>query len=334
MSTSTKPNEGRIDDALAHKIKALMEESEWTKAGELIEPLLTTPLCDTKILSLAITCFRNARSAEKLDKIYENVTQLEKIRSTGRYVTNGLPFIGVETANPHNEYVFVSGAPRSGTTSFGRILNLHYNVAILTERYTPFFGYHPDMFLGKNIFSSGYRRHRHAPAIDKLKPKLEKARWIGDKRPNFAFGAAITNANFAGKELRIFHIHRDIRDVCWSYEGKKKRSLDEWSYQQACFDYNYNNCALYKALAEVHSGVQAFTVEYELLHTDVDYALEVFKKLDIETNSAFKGRLTKYIIESSKVLGKDRDLSPEVNQYIDDNVDWAAEEALKKMSLA
>ena len=334
MSTNANPNEGEIDETLAHRIKNLMEEAEWAKAGELIEPLLASPLRDAKILSLAITCFRNAQSIEKLDKVYANIAHLSNIDAGTKYITNGLPFIGRDTINPHSEYVFVSGAPRSGTTSFGRILNLHKDVAMLTERYTPYFGYHPDMFLDKNIFSPGYQSHRHASKMDKLKPKLRKARWVGDKRPNFAFGAAITNANFAGNELRIFHIQRDIKDVCWSYEGKKKRSLDEWSYQQACFDYNYNNRALNKVLSNTHPGIQIFTVDYKLLHTNVDYALRVFDKLGLETNMVFKNRVSKYIAESYKVLGKIRNLSLEMNQYIEENTDWAAENALKKVSLS
>lgn len=321
------------DDLLADRVYTLMEKRDSAAARKLLEQRLLKPLRHARLLSYSIICFRNSRSTTLLDKLYQNLAVNGQVKSAGNYVASGLPFIGAEKSNSHRDFLVVSGAPRSGTSSFGRMLNLHDEVAVLVERYMPYFGYHPDMFLGQNVFSPGIQNHRHAEYMQKLKPKFRKARWVGDKRPNFAYGAAITKQQFAGCELRIFHIQRDMREVCWSYENKVKRSLDEWGYKKACFEYNYNNRALLKTSIDCHSGIKIYVVDYRRLHSDLDYAVSVFEKLDIEIDSTFLRKLENYLAKSAKVLKIPRELSPDISQYIEKNIDWSTEKALKKFSL-
>ncbi len=322
-----------IDDLLADRVHTLMKKRDWAAARVLLEQRLLKPLRHAQLLFYSIICFRNARSSTMLDKVYQNLAINGQVKTDRNYIVDGLPFIGTEKSNCHRDYLFVSGAPRSGTSSFGRMLNLHDKVAVLIERYMPFFGYHPDMFLEQNIFSPGSENHRHAEDMQELKQKFTNARWIGDKRPNFAFGAAITNQHFAGCELRIFHIQRDMREVCWSYENKVKRSLDEWSYKKACFDYNYNNRALLKSSTNCHRGIKIYVVDYKRLHTDLEYLVTVFEKLDLEIDSALLANLEDYLARSAKVLKIPRELSPDISQYIEKNIDWSTEKALKKFSL-
>ncbi|MEQ9315840.1 MAG: sulfotransferase, partial [Henriciella sp.] len=59
---------------------------------------------------------------------------------------SGLSRMGTPPKNPDQKFLFVSGAPRSGTTALGELLNVHPEIHIHTERYAFHLGYHPDMF--------------------------------------------------------------------------------------------------------------------------------------------------------------------------------------------
>ncbi len=316
--------------ALASRAKDCMEAGKWDEAAGHLERAILLEPAQQQFLSLLVVCFRNNQDTEKLDQLYRSLQSNPPEFEFNRYVTNGLPFLGAPVENQHQNFVFVSGAPRSGTTSFGRILNLHEDIAILTERFTPYFGYHPDMFLQTNVYSPGHKGHRHIKPMERLRKKLRTSTWIGDKRPNFSYSAPITMNQFKGKALRVFHIYRSIEDVCWSYEHKKKRSMDEWSYRHACFDLNANNRAICEAMnASSGLDIKFYITDYQKLHSDVDYTLGMFEKLDLPCDDALHEKVKAYIAESMKILNKERQLSDGARNYINKEIDWAADSEIR-----
>ncbi|MFC2950931.1 sulfotransferase domain-containing protein [Marinicaulis aureus] len=316
---------------LASQAKDFMEIGKWNEAAGLLERAVTLEPTQQQFLSLLVVCFRNNQDTQKLDQLYRTLQTNPPQFDFNRYVTNGLPFLGKPVENPHQDFVFISGAPRSGTTSFGRILNLHNEIAIFTERFTPYFGYHPDMFLKENIYSPGHKTHRHIKPMERLHKKIRTCAWIGDKRPNFSYSAPITMSQFKDKKLRVFHIYRSIEDVCWSYEHKKKRSMDEWSYKHACFDLNTNNRAICEAMnAADGQDVKFYITDYTKLHSDADYALGMFEKLDLSCDDALREKVQNYIADSMKILDKERVLSDEAQRYIEKEIDWDADNEIRK----
>lgn len=330
--TDTPPSETFQEaQTLANKAKEHMETGGWTEAAGLLERAVELEPTQQQFLSLLVVCYRNNQNTEKLSRLYERLQSAPPQFEFNRYVTNGLPFLGKPIENEHRNFVFISGAPRSGTTSFGRILNLHDEIAILTERFTPYFGYHPDMFLQKNIFSPGHKTHRHIKTMERLRKKLRTSAWVGDKRPNFSYSAPITMGQFEGKTLRVFHIYRSIEDVCWSYEHKKKRSMDEWTYKHACFDLNTNNRAICEAMnAAAGQDVRFYITDYRKLHSDVPYALGMFEKLDLACDDALREKVENYIADSMKILDKERVLSEDARRYIEREIDWDADNEIRR----
>ena len=76
--------------------------------------------------------------------------------------------------------------------------------------------------------------------------------------------------------------------------------------------------------------VKFYITDYTKLHSDVDYALGMFSKLDLSYDDALREKVQNYIADSMKILDKERVLSDEAQRYIEKEIDWDADNEIRK----
>jgi hypothetical protein len=162
-----------------------------------------------------------------------------------------------------NPYVFIVGAPRSGTTLLQRIVDAHPQIAItpethwVTALFTKRKGLTPDGFVTPRLIRKLLAHHKfpgfglsrkdlkramgkgeaihYARLVSRLFDVYGKARGkplVGDKTPGYARQVRILHDLWP--ESRFIHLIRDGRDVClsaldWHRPGKFLSRLPTWS---------------------------------------------------------------------------------------------------------
>ena len=161
-----------------------------------------------------------------------------------------------------NPYVFIVGAPRSGTTLLQRMVDAHPNIAIPHEShwiprwYEERTGLTPEGFVTPELISSllkyakfgrlGLSREELEALIKSGEPvsystfvsgvfdlhgKVQGKPLVGDKTPSYA--RRIRTLHTLWPQARFVHLIRDGRDVCLSYVAwekfKKRASLATWN---------------------------------------------------------------------------------------------------------
>lgn len=134
-------------------------------------------------------------------------------------------------------YLFVSGAPRSGTTILAHLLNSHPDIAIGIERYKFLLMrdeqaakvsaalFDPERFFARseedtNILLKVLGDKR------KFRAKLERATYVGDKVPRLILRTRELDQWFPGN--RMIFIFRDPYRVAASWTARAEKSDDNW----------------------------------------------------------------------------------------------------------
>lgn len=229
--------------------------------------------------------------------------------------------------------LFVSGTPRSGTTSLGAFLNTGSLICMTTERYGPSNGYTKKMLDKKSIFHDKEYQKKYQSLYD----KYDECTYIGDKRPNFLMSWELTKNSFLPSEVSIIHLLRDPYLVAESYFKRAKKSAegkDFWSSKNisprdqfvACWDYNINNKMLCK-IAESSDYRDSFLViDSENLYSQESNLLEIYDFLGLEINEKIRHE-AKNQVEKSKALKSAQKVSNDTIDLVDKHLDFLAYEA-------
>ena len=146
-----------------------------------------------------------------------------------------------------NNYLFVCGCARSGTTALARALNGHPEIIVGNERFIRRFN--QTGFLGRELFeqerflavkkgddSKNRPLGRH---YDGVAEKFATARYVGDKIPNLYKGIGMLRVNFPG--CKIISIVRNVIDVAASFQTRMltgQRWPEKRDGFQAVLDWN------------------------------------------------------------------------------------------------
>ena len=237
---------------------------------------------------------------------------------------------------PSKKFIFVSGTPRSGTTSLGGFLNAHKNICMTTERYGPGNGYTKAMFDRDDLFyDSAYKKKYRS-----IYERYNECSFVGDKRPNFLMSWGLTKRNFRPEDIFVIHLLRDPYLVAESYFKRAKKSAlgqDVWSSKNisprdqfvACWDFNINNKILKDIFLEGGYSGSFFVVNNESLYSNESLLLEIFEHLglDIDGNLRVEARR---LVEKSKQLSVRREISNSTIDFVDKYLDFNLFSEVKK----
>ncbi|MEJ8572065.1 sulfotransferase [Microbaculum marinum] len=242
-------------------------------------------------------------------------------------------------AQPPAGFVFVSGAPRSGTTALGRLLNSHPDIGMFTEFYSERFGYSPEMF------SPAYIAELYArgllPTLNKHKNESVLAemggfRIVGDKRPNFMYSAQLTLKRFAGHRVSIVHIVRDPYAVAHSYlQRARDNTWSESRDHKVAADEINKNTLLALALLESERDPQhqVLIVDYDELWQSRETIVGLFSALGLSGEELDVEGLDNVLKNALAVARKPREFSSAETEYLEQNLDLAGLERLMERKL-
>ncbi|RYG98832.1 MAG: sulfotransferase [Alphaproteobacteria bacterium] len=194
-------------------------------------------------------------------------------------------------------FLFLCGVPRSGTTAFAELLNLHPQIAVGVERYKSLAmsgktidQFTPGLFDKERFFD--FRETdtnvRADAAYEIMRNKYSEAKWVGDKVPRYYTKLRFIFERFPNPI--VFYIVRDIYDVSQSWNARARNEKDRWpsenDYQKAPDEWNKGNALALKWLDEAPENF--FVVSYKsLFSSGEDKVRLILEKLDLTMNDDF-----------------------------------------------
>jgi hypothetical protein len=230
-------------------------------------------------------------------------------------------------------YVFICGAPRSGTTAITKLLNHHPSIAIGIERYknVPSEQLVPSVFTKERFFdfrptdtNVSFVKH-----YTRLAKKFDNVSWVGDKVPRYYTKYDLLLRNFPN--CKIGYMLRHIHPLASSWNVRADEPTDSWplanDYRRAVEDWN-TSIGLTLRFLERYPD-QLFVVEYERLFSgDEDVLQAVFNELGITVPDAtvvyFRKLTEGWADRSEKKLVK----KPGQDEYIAANANWTQYQSL------
>mgnify|MGYP006283762893 CR=1 FL=1 len=140
--------------------------------------------------------------------------------------------------SPENDFLFIVGSPRSGTTILGEILDLHPEI---NQWYEPYFVWDKYFRLApddeRSVKDATGRVRRHIRKNFQRYRSKCKCRFIVDKSPRNSLKIPFIRQIFPG--ARFVHIIRDGRDATLSInrEWNKRKEIVEGSGDRPGFNY-------------------------------------------------------------------------------------------------
>lgn len=123
--------------------------------------------------------------------------------------------------------IFISGMPRSGTSTLGNIVGQMDGAVVYQELNATFMPYSKSFF-DHNVLTRRIERNPHKEYNSKVHQRYSNAINIGDKRPYFQFVENYIEPAFDGVPVTILTLRRDSADVIDSYDRRAKNPLDSW----------------------------------------------------------------------------------------------------------
>lgn len=200
-------------------------------------------------------------------------------------------------------YLFISGAPRSGTSALTELLSSHSDISIGMERFKFLYS---KKKVNKSLFDFDAffefkseetniddKNGKYIDYYSKIKEKYKNCRIIGDKYPQlYKFWPSLFQ-EFGDNGKYIFII-RDIEDVASSFNVRANNPKDKWPKEN---DYRkaveiWNN-SLITACNAISDGYPILITSYKRLFDNEAYDItkeldKISKYLNIETYEDMK----------------------------------------------
>ena len=218
------------------------------------------------------------------------------------------------------QFLFVVGCPRSGTTAMGRFLAEDVRVVMGIERfghrvYANDFTLSPALFAKERFMSiepgdTFYDSFDFSKAsYSGVEEKYDDAEWLGDKIPKL-YEALDHLFEVFPETTKVIFLFRNIFDVCASYNQRLKDPKDDWSLGTADAIRDWNrSIAMYKK--SKHKD-KIIPVIYEDFFRHKDNYLAMCKMLSLSTEGETLQRIKAFTARNSQLEeARTRSLSEE-----------------------
>ncbi|QFU74325.1 hypothetical protein EY643_00930 [Halioglobus maricola] len=234
----------------------------------------------------------------------------------------------LDTIAGGRDYIMAGGNARSGTTALGLLIQASPDISMGLERFNGAYEAHlfePDIFfqkLSRQLVKSGFSH-------EELAAKHEKARYIGDKKPNMVQkGWRMSLLNIPA--FKVIYIFREVEGVAASYEARAKKNERGWAadrgFRSAVEDWN-------KELRGVPALAQAAASIYFLKYEDIYgsrplmEALFQYLGLDPAQEEIDRG-IEQTLTKNAELRASPHQLLPEQREFVMKHADLAAYDAV------
>jgi hypothetical protein len=235
-------------------------------------------------------------------------------------------------------YLFICGAPRSGTTAIAQLLNRHPRIALGIERYKNIgpAGLDEHLFEQQRFFDfrSTDTNVRALATYARLEKKYANAIWLGDKVPRYYTRYDALFEKFSNSVV-IFML-RDVHAVAASWNKRAEDPEDTWpegnDYVQAVREWN-DSIELTLEFKQKYRN-RLLVVEYEKLFSgDAAVLRRILRRLELEPSKSFLRQFrttTRNWTDRSQRQFGERDGQ---SRYIDTHADMKKCAALKRLAV-
>jgi hypothetical protein len=199
----------------------------------------------------------------------------------------------------NRKYLFVSGCPRSGTTVLAHILNWSNDVFVGQERYGELLNKRPVSFTPGLFEAERLRRFEAGEcgyasyeangeynawyANNKLGVDFAAMKHVGDKIPElYKRFEVFSSPAWAGRDVTLLHIVRNVFDVAGSYQTRKLDTADGWQkdYLLAIADWSASVRRAHEQMSNPQPNVRLGIVDYDSLFAGgADELVEASRKI-------------------------------------------------------
>lgn len=197
------------------------------------------------------------------------------------------------------EYLFICGCPRSGTTALVRLLNAHKSIGIGMERYKYYASQqnvhkiNSNAFKAENFFNlqDEQTNLKWTQYYDDLRIKYQQGiDIVGDKYPHYYRFYDQINSNL--NNVKWIFIVRNVVDVAKSYNVRSANPEDGWpseaNYKRAVVHWNESLAKTWK-YQKSNYNPNLFICEYErLFGYETDYLKSLLNFLNVNFDSNIK----------------------------------------------
>lgn len=170
-------------------------------------------------------------------------------------------------------YLFISGAPRSGTSALTELLASHNAISLGMERFKYLYGkgqVTKELFEKENFFNFSEAQTninnvsgKYVDYYTEMEKKYAGSQVVGDKYPQLYKAWGKLEKEFVGQSKFVF-IVRDIEDVASSFNVRAQNTKDSWpqenDYKRAVEIWNQS---LLKAKEKLARDENIFIVYYK-----------------------------------------------------------------------
>lgn len=231
------------------------------------------------------------------------------------------------------KFLFVSGMPRAGTTAMGHLLNECRDVGMFTEIYNPYRAYNRSDF-SPEILKDKLPKTANPHEI-RIVERYDSDSIIGDKRPLFQYSMLQTFEELASYPVTVFHMLRDVLDVCASYLKRAQDPKDNWDRLRGLSQCIHELNVMHRLIQQMNDGFElrdnhkVVYVDYMRMFKDEAYAANVLE----QSGARFYPEKLKEFQQKSgarkKSEIKDRDI---LCTALHDQLDFAAVGAVQEIT--
>lgn len=243
------------------------------------------------------------------------------------------------------QYLFVCGCPRSGTTALVRLLNSHESFAIGMERYKYYANQKNISKINKRSFKSDVFfnlkdnqtninwKYFYDELIDKYQYGVK---YLGDKYPHYYRFYNQINKNLG--DVKWIFIVRDATSIAKSYNARAADPNDRWSqkadFRKAVDHWNESLVETWK-YQKNNPNPNLFVCEYERLFSyDIDYLISLLNFLEVKLDPSMKiffdGMKEDWLNKQTSAARSSTSLNENQLSYIYENANYTLKENLIK----
>jgi hypothetical protein len=234
-------------------------------------------------------------------------------------------------------YLFVCGAPRSGTTAIAQLLNRHPKIVVGIERYKNL----KPADLGEHLFAVerffDFRptdtNVRARNVYSRLEKKYRNTTWRGDKVPRYYTRYDTLFEKFE-KSVVIFML-RDVHAVASSWNKRAEDPEDKWpegnNYVQAVKEWNASLSLTLESKEKY--GDRMLVVEYERLFSgDADVLHGILRKMKLQAPKVLLRQFEIMTRDWEKRTQKPSSVRDGQARFVDANADLQSYSKLKSFA--